>query len=127
VKVEAPGRAWKERKAFLAPDLRPASVEFVLDQGDAIAGRVRDPQGKPIAGVTVAPTERQHYVDDELRYTTSPDRDEVNTDDAGRFRFAGLQEGRYVFEVKAAGYKDRVLEAISAGDENVAVTLERSP
>jgi uncharacterized GH25 family protein len=127
VKVEAAGRAWKEQKAFLAPDLQPASVEFVLDQGDAISGQVRDPQGQPIAHATVTPTERHHYVDDELRYTTSPDRDEVKTDDTGRFRFAGLQEGRYVFEVKAAGYKDRTLEAIPSGSENVAVTLERSP
>ena len=100
----------------------------MLDQGDAISGQVRDPQGKPIAGATVTPTERQHYEGDELRYTTSLRcSDEVKTDEAGRFRFAGLQEGRYVFEVKAAGFKDRELEAIPAGDENVAVTLERSP
>jgi beta-lactamase regulating signal transducer with metallopeptidase domain len=127
VKVEARGRAWKERTAYLAPDLKPASVEFVLDQGDAIAGQVRDPQGKPIAGATVAATERQHYVDGELRYMTSPGRDDVKTDEAGRFRFAGLQEGRYVFEIKAAGYKDRVLEPIPAGKEDFAVTLEHSP
>ena len=51
----------------------------------------------------------------------------MKTDDAGRFRFAGLQEGRYVIEVKAAGFKDRELEPIPAGNENVAVTLDRSP
>jgi beta-lactamase regulating signal transducer with metallopeptidase domain len=127
VKVEAPGRAWEERKAFLAPDLKTASVEFVLDQPDAISGQIRDPQGKPIANATVTPTQRQHYVNDELQYTTSPVRDGVRTDDAGRFRFAHLQEGRYIIEVKAPGYKDRELEAIPAGNENVVVTLERSP
>ena len=47
--VESPGRAWVERPVFLAPDLQPVSVEFVLDQGDAISGQVRDPQGRPIA------------------------------------------------------------------------------
>ena len=72
LKVEAPGRAWVEHKAYIAPDLDPASVEFVLDQGDTISGQVRDPQGKPIANATVTPTERQHYEGDELRYTTGP-------------------------------------------------------
>ena len=127
VKVEAPGRAWKERKAFLAPDLKPASVEFVLDQGDAISGQIRDPEGKPIANATVMPTERQHYVNDEFQYTTGVEGNGVTTDGAGRFRLGRLQEGRYVIEVKAAGYKVWELEAIWAGNENVVVTLERSP
>ena len=39
------------------------------------------------------------------------------TDEAGRFRLAGLQQGRYFIEVKAAGFKDRELEPIPAGDE----------
>ena len=56
---------------YIAPDLDPASVEFVLDQGDTISGQVRDPQGQPIAGATVTPTGRQHYEGDELRYATS--------------------------------------------------------
>ena len=70
LKVRAPGRAWVEQKSYIAPDRDPAAVEFVLDQGDTISGQVRDPQGKPIAGATVTPTERQHYEGDELRYTT---------------------------------------------------------
>jgi hypothetical protein len=127
VKVEAPGLAWKEQKAYLAPDRESASLEFVLDQGGAIAGRVRDPDGKPIARANVAAIERQHYVEGELRYTTSPNRDDVKTDDSGRFRFDELQEGRYVFEIKAPGFKDRTLEAIPAGEENAMLTLERSP
>jgi hypothetical protein len=125
VRAEAPGLAWKERKTFLAPDLESASVEFVMDQPDAISGQVRDPQGKPIANATVTPTERQHFVGDELQYIASPAGDAVRTDDAGRFRLARLQEGRYIIEVKARGHKDRELEPIPAGTENVAVTLER--
>ena len=108
-------------------DLDPAALEFVLDQGDAIAGQVRDPQGKPIANAAVTPTQRQQYEGDVLRYTATRRRAGVRADEDGRFRLAGLQEGRYIIEVKAAGFKDRELEPIPAGNENVAVTLERAP
>lgn len=127
VRVRAPGLAWKEREAFLAPDLKPASLDFVLDQGDAISGEVRDPQGRPIAGATIIPVQRQHYVEDELQYTTGAEGVPVQTDDAGRFRFGRLQEGRYAFQVKARGFKDRELEPVWAGNGNVVATLERSP
>lgn len=93
----------------------------------SIAGQVRDPLGKPIAGATVTPTARQHYEEGELRYTTTEAPNGVTTDDAGRFRFSELREGRYIIEVKAIGFKNRELEPIPAGDEDVVVTLERSP
>ncbi|MGO9916722.1 MAG: carboxypeptidase regulatory-like domain-containing protein [Isosphaeraceae bacterium] len=128
LRINAPARAWSERKVFIGPDIDSALLEVVLDQGDSIAGQVRDPQGNPIAGATVTPTGRQHYEGDDLRYTAHGGGPEgVKTDDAGRFRFEGLQEGRYIIEVKAAGFKDRELEPIRAGDEKVVVTLERSP
>jgi hypothetical protein len=126
LRVRAPGRAWSEHTVFIGPDLAQASVEFVLDQGDSISGRVLDPQGKPIAGATVTPTARQLRGVDEHRSTRPAGPDEVKTDEAGRFRFTGLQEGRYMIEVKAAGFKDRKPAPIPAGDDNVVVTLDRS-
>ena len=126
VRVKAPGRAWSERKVYIGTILEPASGEFVLDQGDTISGRVRDPHGKPIAGASVTPTARGHRGGDEHRYTRPAGPDAVKTDDAGQFRFTGLQEGRYIIEIKAAGFKDRELEPIPAGDGNVEVTLEPS-
>jgi uncharacterized GH25 family protein len=125
--VESPGRAWAERVVFISPDLRPASVEFVLDQGDTIAGQVRDEQGQPIANASVTPTWRQHFEDGEFRYNANVSDLRVWADEQGRFRLTGLQQGRYIIEVKAAGFKDRELEGIPAGDQNVMVTLERSP
>lgn len=127
VKVEAPGRAWKERKAYLAADGGSAALEFVMDQGGAIAGRVLDSRGKPISKATVLATERQQYENGALRYTTSLNGIGAKTDAEGRFRLGGLQEGRYVFQVMAPGFKDQELAPIAAGNENVAVTLERSP
>jgi hypothetical protein len=127
LRATAPGRAWSERKVFIGPDSQPEPVEFVLSRGDSISGVVRDPEGKPIEGATVTPTARHHYDGDTLRYITYGGPDEVKTDDAGKFRFSGLQEGRYVIEVKASGFKDQKLEPIGVGDEEVAVRLDRSP
>jgi Carboxypeptidase regulatory-like domain/AhpC/TSA family len=127
VRVTAPGRAWSQHEVFIRPELNPESVEFVLNQGDSISGRVYDQEGKPITGATVTPTERHHYEGDTLRYIAHGGPEPSRTDDAGHFRFSGLQEGRYVFGVKAAGFKDRKLEPIPAGAENIVVTLERSP
>jgi hypothetical protein len=124
--IRASGRAWLERTVFIGPDLDAASIELVLDQSDKISGLVRDREGKPVAGATVAPTARHHYEGDVFREITFPVPDAIKTDDEGRFRFSGLQEGRYAVTAKATGFKDRELEPIPAGDENVVVTLERS-
>ncbi len=126
LRISAPGKAWTERKVFIGPGALPEPVEFVLDQGDSIAGQVRDHEGKPIAGATVTPTARHHYEREKLRFIAHVQSDGVVTDDAGRFRFADLQEGRYVIKVKAAGFKDRELAAIPAGETNVVVALERA-
>jgi hypothetical protein len=51
----------------------------------------------------------------------------LTTDEAGRFRLTRLRQGRYIIQVKAAGFKDRELEPIPAGTSDVVVTLARSP
>ena len=127
LKVESPGRAWLERTVFLAPELDPASVELVLDQGDVISGQIRDPQGKPIPHASVTPTWRQHFEDGQFRYNADIQQLGLIADEAGRFQLTGLQHGRYIFEVAAPGFKDCELEPIPAGNETVVVTLERAP
>jgi peroxiredoxin len=127
LRISAPGKAWTERKLFIGPGALPDPVEFVLDQGDSIGGQVRDQEGKPIARATVTPTARHHYEREKLRFIAHLRSEGVTTDDAGRFRFAELQEGRYVIKVHAAGFKDRELDAVPAGETNVVATLERAP
>jgi beta-lactamase regulating signal transducer with metallopeptidase domain len=129
VKAEAPGKAWAVRTFVIAPDFNSAPLDIVLDQGGDFSGQVRDDDGKPVAGATIALTERHHYEHGEFRYVTSFDStwpDPVITDDSGQFRFTGLREGRYTIEIKAAGFKNGKVEAVPAGTENVAVTLKRS-
>jgi beta-lactamase regulating signal transducer with metallopeptidase domain/protocatechuate 3,4-dioxygenase beta subunit len=52
-----PGSNWQRNFDNLDFDLKPemAPVKIVLEKGVLIAGRVLDPDGKPIAGATVAP------------------------------------------------------------------------
>jgi Carboxypeptidase regulatory-like domain len=66
-------------------------------------------------------------VEDSLPFTSfdSTWPDPITTDAEGQFRFAGLREGRYTIEVKAAGFKDGRVEKTPAGSENVVVKLSR--
>ena len=66
-------------------------------------------------------------MDGQLQYIVDHPQTDATTGETGRFRLTGLQEGHYIIEVKADGFKDRELEGIPAGDEKVVVTLERSP
>jgi thiol-disulfide isomerase/thioredoxin len=125
LRVEAPGRAWMEKKVFIGPNLDPASAEFVLDQNDSISGQVRDDRGQPIANATVTPTERHHG--EQFQISTRPaGPDPAMTDKMGQFRFAGLQQGRYTIEVKAPGFSVETIEKIPTGTEKVTVTLKPS-
>jgi beta-lactamase regulating signal transducer with metallopeptidase domain/peroxiredoxin len=126
LKAESPGKAWAERKAILTPALDPVEVAFVLDQGGAIAGRVRDDAGEPIVGATVHREQRHHYEQGELRYSTGPRLDSVKTDAAGRFQFSGIQEGRYTFKIEAPGFESVETAHIPAGIKDVTITLKRS-
>jgi Carboxypeptidase regulatory-like domain/AhpC/TSA family len=126
--VESPGRAWAKRTVFLTPDVKAASVELVLNQRDSIAGEVRDQQGRAVANADVIPTWLQHFEDGEFRYNASLGMDlRMTTDEKGRFRLTSLEQGLYSFEVKAVGFKDLELKDIPSGDENLVITLERSP
>ncbi len=125
LRASAPGRAWSQRKMYIGPKLEPASVEFVLDQGHAISGRVCDAQGKPVAFATVTPTERRLRGDREQTTIIPAGPAPTKTDNDGRFHFDGLEEGSYLIEVKAAGFKYRSLDPVPAGETNVMVTLER--
>lgn len=79
----------------------------VLASRSALAGLVVGPDGRPLAGATVA-IERDGRVSAEQEGTTGPD---------GRFRFEALPEGLFSIEARAEGY-------VTAHAESVAVTEE---
>src|SRR5712692_662279 len=77
----------------------------------AIAGEVRDQEGKPFAGVTLI-----------LKHTESGQTFELKTDDKGRFRKIGLRSGPYVISVK---FKEQIVwegppVVVSSGNEATA-------
>ena len=70
-----------------------ATVDFVLTQGGAIEGRVRDSRGRRIEGVLV-------------RSDWGLDYRSTRTDRRGRFRLEHLAEDTYCIAVEADGYAD---------------------
>ena len=75
------------------------------------------PPSRPPSGTTERNSNTPRGPPDPIRSTTNK---------MGQFRFTGIQQGRYTIEVKAAGFKDKTIEKIPAGTENVTVTLKRS-
>ncbi len=126
VRVEAPGRAWVERKVILNPQLDPASVDIVLKTGLAIGGLVQDEKGQPIRGATLTASQWE-YEDDGRTTTTSACQwlNPARTDAKGQFRFADLPAGRYTFQIEAPGFQPSELEKVPAANENVAIKLKR--
>ena len=125
LKVESPGRAWLEHMVFIAPiSIRHRSSSAWI-RGTRSRGRSATRWANRSRMRRVIPTWRQHFEDGEFRYNADVRHLEVMADEAGRFQLAGLQHGHYIVEVKAPGFKDRELEPIPAGNDNVVVTLDR--
>ncbi len=126
MRVEAPGKAWAERKVSLGPQLDPASIEIVLPDGYAIAGQIVDEDGQPVPGARIAADEWEHTEDTMTFFNSCEWLKPAATDAGGRFRFADLPSGFYTFEVTAPGFLKQELKRIATGKQNLSVTLKRS-
>ena len=73
------------------PIKKDAEANFVLIQGGVISGRVRDPNGQPISGVTVA-AQRLSYINGRANISTISTK---ITDDRGEYRIFWLSPGEY--------------------------------
>jgi hypothetical protein len=126
LKAEAPGHAWVERKVSLGPQLAPASIEFMLQPGLAIAGEVRDEDGELISGATIAAAQWQHTEDTTTFINSCEWLKPATTGADGGFRFVDLPSGLYTFEVQAPGFAKTDLKEIPAGKDNLSIKLKRS-
>jgi hypothetical protein len=126
VKAEAPGKAWAERKVSLGTSTDTASTEIVLPRGLTIAGRVLDEEGEPVPGATIEADQWAVTEDGRTTITNCPWLKPATVDAEGRFRFADLPGGLYSFEVTAPGFQKKELRNVTAGKENLSVTLKRS-
>src|SRR5712671_1448438 len=79
------------KTATIDTQKKDAEVEFVLTQGGVISGRIRDPNGQPISGVTVA-AQRMTYVNGRANLSMLSSK---VTDDRGEYRIFWLSPGEY--------------------------------
>jgi RNA polymerase sigma-70 factor (ECF subfamily) len=105
-------------KVPLADRERLRSLEVLVDSGVAIAGSVRTFSGQPVAGAAV--TLRQ----DGSRPWPQVDPRQMNTDAAGRFRFAAIEAGRkYRVAVQAEGWALTEVPGLEPGAVDVDLVL----
>jgi Carboxypeptidase regulatory-like domain len=143
IELRAPGRV----RAVAAPDdSAPAGVldlgDVVVLEGGAIAGRVLDPHGTPVAGAQLAAASWEirstgrgcgssgydaddDTIHDELRQLRERfDRDPVLTDATGSFRLAALDAATWDVYASAPGFEPVRLRDVSAGARNVVLSLQ---
>ncbi|QEH37771.1 Regulatory protein BlaR1 [Aquisphaera giovannonii] len=97
----------------LGPDTAPKLGDVVLRRLRAVEGRILDPGGNPVPGAKVR------------QAGDGPNSEEVETDQAGRYRLSGIfAEPAFVFAAKE-GYRfaGRLIEA---GATTADITLERA-
>jgi hypothetical protein len=70
---------------------QPPRLDLFMTQGGIVSGRVRDPQGQPVANVTVA-AYRPSYPNGVLAWTSVLSR---TSDDRGEYRLFPLPAGQY--------------------------------
>jgi hypothetical protein len=112
--VTAKGRAPDQKTFPLDRDV--TDLEFKLEPGHVMRGRVIDPDGKPLAGVMIATdTWRSNRA---LMFRTSTDAD-------GRFVWNEAPDDEVLTDVLLQGYMDNRHVSLKASDQETTITLRR--
>ncbi len=117
--VARDGSATAMAQASLYDYAPRAEVTLVLREGGPIAGRVTA-EGAPVIGAAL--TVLEHNGSEASRDARTAVRGV--TDDAGAFRFEGLERETWTFHVTAAGFAPVVTEAIAVGTEDAEIAME---
>ena len=109
VLARLPGHATARVYAGLSAELPAAGVHMRLWPANTLRGRVMDPAGKPLAGVSVCGTKDHAWFDGEF---LAP---QITTDDSGRFELPGVPIGDCVVRAFAPGFAmlERRLSAVA--------------
>mgnify|MGYP002713136502 CR=1 FL=1 len=92
------------------------TLDFKLDRGYPISGRVTGPDDKGMPRVKVVATPFS---------TTNPTIGEAWTDSEGFYKLADLAEGQYTVEATKPGFGKDARTPVKAGDEQVNLRLEK--
>ncbi len=110
---------WVPNDPALKP-LRDFSDVQVMTRGIALAGKVVDKQGRPIANAEVGRLEPTRL---ETFYWDMP---KTTTDAAGRFEFPHVKPGKYLLQVKVRGHAPE-LKVVTAAKTPEEVSIELAP
>jgi protocatechuate 3,4-dioxygenase beta subunit len=110
--VEARATGYVTRTLGPVPLGEGATVlDFVLDRGGILKGRVVDNEGKPLAGIEVVAFtdvrtsgDRQFPPDDSMASIGAQGRTSAKTDASGNYELTLLPEGEFCLLARAAGY-----------------------
>lgn len=113
-----------EPKTVQAADGASVTLDFALDPGLAIAGRVVDPAGRPVSGADVS----IHPVsdDEEGAYAGGWTFHAATSDANGDFRVQGLRPGRYQVAAEHQDWARGAAVLADAGAVDVRVALRQA-
>jgi|GEM_PF-3648554 len=106
-------------------------IDIVLPWGEAIAGKVVNDEGEPLAGATVAATKDFDISLDNLGdleglpFDIVANLSPVETDAAGRFRLKGLAAGHYTVRASAKSYLRAERKKVEAGTDDLLLVARR--
>jgi protocatechuate 3,4-dioxygenase beta subunit len=121
LKVHLEGYAPETRSNLQAPaEGEVDGQDFVLRKGSVITGRVRDREGKAVAGVSVTAWGWVQGSEGRMEWVQ---RSEVRSDEEGLFILDGLRDGSYQLQITCPGYAQQDMPGIAAGTREIPVTL----
>ncbi len=124
--VSAPGYLPATVRGVRPPTLKPLSIR--LTAGTALAGRVVDPEGLPVAGASIEASGRAALPGREDRLVGPAVLRRATAGQDGRFELPDLPEGRSTLTVSAAGFvalDDLEVDLPQPPGEEVRVVLAR--
>lgn len=117
--IRAPGYAPTLSRAFeLLSGRKAPLIEVRADRGSALAGRVVDALGRPVAGAAVQLAHGGDVNNPFAKLFAAAKRGpeaSTKTDDDGEFRLRALRPGKYSLTVQREGYAD-LLDAVTIED-----------
>src|SRR5262245_5004028 len=90
---------FRDRTLDVAEGEKVDNVDLEIKRGGVIAGRITNPQGRPVIEETITLSKRDEHNQAQFYFSLSPNKDMYRTDDRGVYRIYELPEGRYLVSV----------------------------